>query len=193
MKLKEQEEFAFEAVDMGNLYHGVLEIFAEKLKEIGKNWFDFTEEEGERLVDEAVDAYAVTYHHTVLFDSARNAYIVQRIKRILKRTVSAMQYQLKKGSFVPEKFEVSFSVLEELDAVNIALSEQEKMRLRGRIDRVDMKEDREHVFAGSAVLRTAAAACCIHECCDGNCRKKASGERNSPGGDAVLSGAGSDD
>lgn len=26
MKLKEQEEFAFEAVDMGNLYHGVLEI-----------------------------------------------------------------------------------------------------------------------------------------------------------------------
>lgn len=60
----------FEAVDMGNLYHGVLEIFAEKLKEIGKNWFDFTEEEGERLVDEAVDAYAVTYHHTVLFDSA---------------------------------------------------------------------------------------------------------------------------
>ena len=59
-------------------------------------WFDFTEEEGERLVDEAVDAYAVTYHHTVLFDSARNAYIVRRIKRILKRTVSAMQYQLKK-------------------------------------------------------------------------------------------------
>ena len=57
-----------------------------------------------------------------------------------------MQYQLKKGSFVPEKFEVSFSVLEELDAVNIALSEQEKMRLRGRIDRVDMKEDREHVY-----------------------------------------------
>ncbi len=56
-----------------------------------------------------------------------------------------MQYQLKKGSFVPEKFEVSFSVLEELDAVNIALSEQEK-RLRGRIDRVDMKEDREHVY-----------------------------------------------
>lgn len=93
-----------------------------------------------------MDAYAVTYHHTVLFDSARNAYIVQRIKRILKRTVSAMQYQLKKGSFVPEKFEVSFSVLEELDAVNIALSEQEKMRLRGRIDRVDMKEDREHVY-----------------------------------------------
>ncbi|MDO4294281.1 MAG: helicase-exonuclease AddAB subunit AddB [Eubacteriales bacterium] len=146
MKLKEQEEFSFEAVDLGNIFHGVLEIFADKLKEIGKSWFDFSKEEGERLVDEAVEAYAVSYHNTVLYDSARNAYMVKRIKRILKRTVAAMQYQLKKGSFVPEQFEVSFSVLEELDAVNIALSEQEKMRLRGRIDRMDVREDREHVY-----------------------------------------------
>ena len=32
---------------------------------------------------------------------------------------------------------MSFSVLEDLDAVNIALSGEEKLRLRGRIDRVD--------------------------------------------------------
>lgn len=64
----------------------------------------------------------------------------------MKRTVSAMQYQLKKGSFIPEQFEVSFSVLEELESVNIALSRQEKMRLRGRIDRMDVKEDKEHVY-----------------------------------------------
>lgn len=146
LKLKEQGEYSFEAVDLGNIFHGVLEIFAEKLRENGYSWFDFSKEEGERLVEEAVDAFAVSYHYTVLFDSARNAYMVTRIKRILKRTVQAMQYQLKKGSFVPEQFEVSFSVLEELDAVNIALSEQEKMHLRGRIDRMDVKEDDTHVY-----------------------------------------------
>lgn len=146
LKLKEQGEFSFEAVDLGNIFHGVLEIFAEKLKENHYTWFDFPKEEGERLIEEAVDAYAVTYNNTVLFDNARNAYMITRIKRILKRTVQAMQYQLQKGSFVPEQFEVSFSVLEELDAVNIALTEQEKMRLRGRIDRMDIKEDEEHVY-----------------------------------------------
>ena len=31
--LKEREDYSFEAVDMGNLFHGVLEIFGEKLKE----------------------------------------------------------------------------------------------------------------------------------------------------------------
>lgn len=146
LNLKEQGEYSFEAVDLGNIFHGVLEIFSDKLKENGFTWFDFPKAEGERLVEEAVDAYAVTYNNTVLFDSARNVYMIDRIKRILKRTVQAMQYQLQKGSFVPEQFEVSFSVLEELDAVNIALTEQEKMRLRGRIDRMDVKEDENHVY-----------------------------------------------
>ena len=146
LRLKEQEEYTFEAVDLGNIFHGVLEIFARSLEENGYTWFDFPEEEGERLVEEAVDAFAVGYHNTVLFDSARNAYMIERIKRILKRTVAAMQYQLKKGSFVPEQFEVSFSVLEELDAVSVALSEKEKMRLKGRIDRLDVREDERHVY-----------------------------------------------
>ena len=146
LNLKQQDEYSFEAVDLGNIFHGVLEIFADKLKENGYTWFDFSKEEGERIVEESVDAYTVTYNNTVLYDSARNAYMITRIKRIMKRTVAAMQYQLKKGSFVPEQFEVSFSVLEELESVNIALTDREKMRLRGRIDRMDIKEDAEHVY-----------------------------------------------
>lgn len=146
LRLLEQGEYSFEAVDMGNIFHGVLEIFAEKLRENGYTWLDFPQREGERLVEEAVDAYAAAYRNTVLFDSARNVYMVTRIKRILKRTVGAMQYQLQKGSFVPEQFEVSFSVLEELDAVNIALTGKDKMRLRGRIDRMDVKEDDSRVY-----------------------------------------------
>ena len=135
--LKEREDYSFEAVDMGNLFHGVLEIFGEKLKEKGYTWFDFPKEEGEALVEEAVEAFAASYGSAVLFDSARNRHLITRMKRILKRTVSTLQYQLKKGAFSPEHFEVSFSVLEDLDAVNIALSGEEKLRLRGRIDRVD--------------------------------------------------------
>ena len=146
LQLAEQKEFSFEAVDLGNLFHGVLEIFAEKLKENGYTWLDFPREAGERLVTEALDAYAAAYNNTVLFDSARSAYMITRIRRILFRTVQAMQYQLKKGSFVPEQFEVSFSVAEDLDAVNIALGEEEKMRLRGRIDRMDVREEEDRIY-----------------------------------------------
>lgn len=141
--LKEREDFSFEAVDMGNLFHGVLELFAEKLKEKGYTWFDFPKEEAETMVEEAVEAYAASYGSAILYDTARNRYLIRRLKRILKRTVHTLQYQLKKGVFVPEQFEVSFSVLEDLSSVNIALTPEERLRLKGRIDRVDTWKERE--------------------------------------------------
>lgn len=78
-----------------------------------------------------MEAYAVTYGEAVLFDNARNQYVITRIKRILKRTVATLQYQLKKGAFRPEQFEVSFSVLEDLESVNIASREKKNCAFGG--------------------------------------------------------------
>ncbi|HKM04020.1 MAG TPA: helicase-exonuclease AddAB subunit AddB [Lachnospiraceae bacterium] len=137
LSLKEREEYSFEAADMGNLFHGVLEQFSKCLRASEYTWFDFPKEAGEKMLVQALDQYTADYKESILFSSARNQYAITRVKRILIRTLSTLQYQLKKGLFSPEQFEVSFSVLEDLDSVNIALSGDEKMRLKGRIDRVD--------------------------------------------------------
>lgn len=146
LALKEREEFSFENVDMGNVYHAVLEQFAEKLAGSGYTWFDFPEEFGARAVREALESYAATYGETVLYSSARNEYAITRMGRILTRTVLTLQKQLNKGSFTPELFEVSFHRTDDLASVNVALSEQERMRLMGRIDRVDVAEDQDKVY-----------------------------------------------
>lgn len=146
LTLKEREEFGFEAVDMGNVYHAVLELFAGKLSENGYTWFDFPEKFGEKAVREALEEYAATYGETVLYASSRNEYAITRMCRILTRTVMTLQSQLKKGAFVPDKFELSFNFMENLDSINVALSDGEKMRLKGRIDRIDTAEDEDHVY-----------------------------------------------
>ena len=146
LALRERGDYRFEDVDMGNVFHAVLEIFAQKLVESGYTWFDFPEEEARRMVAEAVEAYATTYEETILYSSARNMHLLKRMTRILNRTVLTLQTQLRKGSFVPERFEMSFSMIENLDALNIALNDQEKMRLRGRIDRVDTCETDDKVY-----------------------------------------------
>lgn len=146
LALRERADYSFEDVDMGNVFHGVLELFADKLAEYGYTWFDFPEEEAQRIVAEAVEAYAVNYGETILYSSARNQHLLGRITGILRRTVLTLQTQLRKGSFVPERFEMSFSMIEDLDALNITLNEQEKMRLRGRIDRVDTCETETSVY-----------------------------------------------
>ncbi len=146
LALRERGDYSFEAVDLGNVFHGVLELFAGRLAEKGYTWFDFPKEEAGQMVEEAVEAYAADYGETILYSSARNRYLIKRITRILNRTVLTLQTQLRKGAFQPEQFEMSFSVLEDLDALNIALNEQEKMRLRGRIDRVDTCETEDKVY-----------------------------------------------
>lgn len=146
LTLREREEFGFEDVDMGNAFHQVLDAFAGRLEESGYTWFDFPEEWGEQAVEKAMEEFAAQYGSSVLYASARSAYGVQRMARILKRTVRALQRQLQKGSFVPDGHELSFHVADRLEAVNIALSEQEKMRLTGRIDRVDISESEERVY-----------------------------------------------
>ena len=146
LDLKERQEFSFQAVDMGNVFHGVLEIFAEKLGEKNYTWISFPKEEGKAILKEALEIYAVNYQNTILFASARNAYALEKMERILWRTVETIQYQLQKGKFLPANYEISFSVLEDLDAVSIQLSEEEKMRLGGRIDRMDTYEDEQNVY-----------------------------------------------
>lgn len=146
LTLKEREEYAFEDVDMGNVFHGVLERFSRELEAASLSWFDFTQEQGERLVGRALDSFAAQYGETVLFATARNEYAVTRMRRILNRTVRTLQYQLKKGCFTPARFEVSFEALQDLDSVNVALSGEEKMRLRGRIDRVDTLERGDKLY-----------------------------------------------
>lgn len=137
LSLEERGKYSFESVDMGNVFHAVLENFSDKIAEEGYTWFDFPREAGERIVGECLEEYAVSYGETVLYSSKRNEYMITRMRRILNRTVQTLQYQLRKGSFTPENFELSFQVTSDLDAVNIALSEEERMQLIGRIDRVD--------------------------------------------------------
>ena len=146
LSLQEREEFGFESSDMGTVYHAVLENFAGKLAESNLTWWDFTEDFAAKAVKESVEAYAATYGETVLYSSARNEYAITRMSRILTRTVLTLQKHLKQGSFQPDDYELSFRFAEDLDSIHVDLSEDEKMHLQGRIDRIDVSEDAEHVY-----------------------------------------------
>lgn len=146
LSLREREEFGFEVSDMGNVYHAVLENFAGKLAESGRTWWDFEENFAAKVVREAIEGYAATYGETVLYSSARNEYAITRMSRILTRTVLTLQQHLKQGSFQPDDYELSFRFAEDLDSIHVDLSEEEKMHLQGRIDRIDVSEDAEHVY-----------------------------------------------
>ena len=126
LRLQEREEFSFAALDFGTVFHEALERYGRKLEAEGLDWDSVDEERQEALVEASVEESIVDYHNSVLYGTARNASLIPRMKRLLKRTVWAMGRQLARGSFRPEGSEVSFG--------------------SGKIDRIDTCEDEDKVY-----------------------------------------------
>ena len=146
LELLERKRFELASSDIGTLFHESIDLCFRRVKEKQYDWHTMTNETRDMLVEECVAAVTENYGNTILGSSARNRYLAQRVEQITKRTVWALQQQIKKGDFIPAGFEVSFSAADNLSAMKIALSESEALHLRGRIDRMDVCEDGGKVY-----------------------------------------------
>ena len=158
LNLREREEYTFQAIDLGNIFHSAIEHFAKKLEAEGYTWTTLPEVRREELIEESVEESIVDYGNTILYSSARNEYIIKRLKRMMRRTVWALTKQLEKGDFMPGGYEISFGGASGLSTSDIALDGHGRMRLRGKIDRVDICEDEDNVYVKVIDYKTGAKA-----------------------------------
>ena len=129
IEVKEQEEYDFNAMDFGIIYHHVLETVFKELSKRRLTFADADKELLRQIIDETLDKYAEEYGAWILHSSARNEYRIRQMKAVLYRSIVAMQYQLSKGKFTPAYFEKGFQLKGEFPLV-------------GKIDRIDLcKED----------------------------------------------------
>lgn len=138
--LDEREISQFAAMDMGNLYHLALEKYADMLGKSRYDWFTVPKDAEEELIEAALKEAVLESGNQALAQTAKNQYFLYRMGKILKTTVRTLTEQVRAGRFEPGDFEMAFAFTEDLEAVNFALTEEEKMHLRGRIDRVDTYE-----------------------------------------------------
>ena len=122
LKLAEREVYEIKSVDMGNIFHEAIELFSRKIIEKNIDFKDVTDTLRKDIVSEVVEEVAENYGGKVLTSSARNSYMIEKIRRITDRSAWAIIEHIKRGNFNPSEFE---------------------LRLKeGRIDRVDkMSED----------------------------------------------------
>ncbi len=151
--LKERKVYVPETSDVGAVLHESMEHFAGKLRKGGLSWTDFTPSQGRQLSEEAVMETAAGYQDLLLYATARSGASLERMKRILNRTVETLQYQLQRGSFVPQDYELSFGThASPLGEIVIPLHPWEDERepaalyLNGRIDRLDLCQTQEGTY-----------------------------------------------
>ena len=136
LRLKEREEYEFAALDFGNVIHKALEHYAKKLEKNQDTWTSVDTKRQQQYIEESVEESIVDYSNTVLYSTARNAYMIPRMKRLMRRTIWAMTQQLKKGAFVPESYEANFTY--------------------GKIDRIDVCETEDEVYVKIVDYKTGS-------------------------------------
>lgn len=146
LKLREREESGFESVDMGNLYHTAVELYSKKLAESSYDWFTVPDDIRENFSQTAMEEAILSYPNLSIYATAENAHMAGRMNHIFKQTIWALTTQVRKGRFIPNEFEVSFSKADHLEALTFDLENENHIELRGRIDRLDTCVDDHRVY-----------------------------------------------
>lgn len=141
--LKEKKSYGIEAVDIGNLVHSVIErVFLKaRAEEIDLLKYKNTDS----LVDTAIKEAVFVDERNIYSDTKRNEYLLKRITDLSKKTIWVLISQLKKGDFIPYAFEYSFNDIKS-KTMDIDLGNELKLKLRGKIDRIDLYEDADKVL-----------------------------------------------
>ena len=167
LKLKEKEEYGFEAVDAGNIFHDVLQSIGMSLQNAGLLWADVDKNMVSELIDKAM-LDASTKQGGILFENKSNTYIYKCMKKAMNRAVNTIGYQLGEGRFKIDELEIKFDRTETLDEVNLAYDKQEKMLVNGRIDRLDTCETDDRVYVKVTDYKSTGKAVKLSEVYDGH-------------------------
>lgn len=138
---RERKVFAVEAPDIGELFHNVLLAFAGQLEKRGMSWPDLDRQTCTQLVDEVMDELVPSSGGGVFASTFRYRYLVNRLKRVSRRSVWTLTQHLTRGDFKPHGHEVSFGGGGDLPPLVVELANGQVMYLEGRIDRIDLLEE----------------------------------------------------
>ena len=139
LRIEEREEFKADPRTRGELAHEILRVFHELLKAQGKRWRELSAEEAEDLVSRLGNELSTTFMEGLYAGTPDKAFeaeiLVGRVARLVRAMVGWMNQQY---PLDPGRAELAFGEGPEgLPALELSLNSGGRVRLRGRIDRVD--------------------------------------------------------
>lgn len=148
LSAREREEYAVKSSDAGDVIHWAIREYcmrvdngAKTAAEKKKNWDNLTGEQSREQLSAVMDLAAERLH-ALPYAPKKQRYLLERIRRILERSVDTVNQSFQKSQYTSAGFEWKFDQL--------PVSDDSSVTLRGVIDRIDIYNDTE---AGRAYLR----------------------------------------
>ena len=146
LKLKERKVFKLDTPDIGLFLHEIIDRFSEYVIKNNISLRKIEKDETEKIVSQLVDELLVDFKNNIFNSSSQMKRLVVRLKRVIKRVIWVIVNHIRNGEFEISGSEVEFGKDKGLSAVEIELSDGNKLLLNGKIDRIDIAKTEEGKF-----------------------------------------------
>lgn len=142
LKAKEREVYSFTPLDSGTYSHKILDEFSKNIAKDGLDWRDISENYITNQVGIISEKIFERSGNYILNTSEKYRYFARGINLRLEKSISRMVRQVREGDFNPNGFEVEFGFLgkNSIPPIVVDLDDGKSIKLRGKIDRVDIAE-----------------------------------------------------
>jgi ATP-dependent helicase/nuclease subunit B len=141
LKLREREEADVTAMDLGNVYHQILERVIREVLKQRADWADLESTVTDAMIREYAEEVGKSLRGELMMSSARNRYLLGHIEKTLNRVIASQRAAMRRGKFRPALAELGFGVEGgTLPAFKLNTPAGREVLLHGKIDRVDLVE-----------------------------------------------------
>jgi ATP-dependent helicase/nuclease subunit B len=144
LKLAEREQEDVTALDLGNVYHGILEKLVRQVLAQRLDFASMDESFASTQIQTFAEQIGRSLRNELMLSTARNQYLLQHVEKTIGQVVDGQRACARRGKFKPWKAELAFGISDapdSLPAFELPTPNGNIVTLHGKIDRVDLIED----------------------------------------------------
>jgi ATP-dependent helicase/nuclease subunit B len=151
LKLQERDVFELSPANTGEFFHAVLDGLHKKLIEQQLELTQLSNAQLQKLIDEISRDLLVLPQFQILSSSNRMQYLSRQLKATINQVAKTIAQQQRLSKSRPFKTEVLFGRIGSqagLRSLEFKLPHQHLVKVRGKIDRIDLLENKDQTYLG---------------------------------------------
>lgn len=151
LRLRERQIQELTPLETGNFYHDALDLISKQMATLNKDISELTKKEVQKITAEVCYWLMDTNKYRLAHSSHRMHFIFTQLTKTVGNLVESMIKQSRRSKFRMKKTELVFGQLgneEAIPGLTFPLTENRKIHLRGKIDRIDTFQDGNDLYAG---------------------------------------------